>query len=154
MQESYLGECSVSLRQACVGIDHKDSGLANQCSCPRNRRTPISVHRSTLACPAGVGIKWPQVRHSCSATRPTLIRLPASEPESTTGYVVIFLTRFVSPQAWQLTGLLDFLGMSTPALHVDQATVGNRALVSLKFHGIHSSGLRASSRACSCSAVR
>lgn len=53
-----------------------------------------------------------------------------------------------------LTWLAGLLDMSTPVLHVDQATVGKRARVWLKFHGIHSCGLRGSSPAWSCSAVR
>lgn len=55
---------AVRLRQACVGSDQEGSRLAAQRSCPKNRRTPISVHRSTFACPAWVGIRCPQVKHS------------------------------------------------------------------------------------------
>ena len=38
--------------------------LADQRSFPKNNRTPISTLRSTLAWPARVGMRWPQVWHS------------------------------------------------------------------------------------------
>jgi predicted oxidoreductase len=59
--------------------------VADQCSCPRNKRMPISTLRSTFAWPAGVGMRCPQDKHSWRATRPTWTCLPSSGPESRTG---------------------------------------------------------------------
>lgn len=40
------------------------NGAADQGNWPRNSRIPMATFRSTLACPAGVGMSWPQVWHS------------------------------------------------------------------------------------------
>jgi hypothetical protein len=38
---------------------------------PRKNSIPRATHRSTFACPAAVGLRWPQDGHSRSATRCT-----------------------------------------------------------------------------------
>jgi len=40
------------------------NGAADQGNWPRNSRIPMATFRSTLACPAGVGMRWPQAWHS------------------------------------------------------------------------------------------
>ena len=72
---------------------------------------PILTFRSTLACPALVGMRWPQVLHSCNATRPTLICFSSNGPDRGTGYVAI---RLINSPPLQTSHAVGFVGFAFP----------------------------------------
>jgi NADP-dependent 3-hydroxy acid dehydrogenase YdfG len=55
------GEVSVDVRNVCPS---PSAIRAGQGKAPRNNRRPCATQRSTLACPAGVGMRWPQERQA------------------------------------------------------------------------------------------
>lgn len=59
--QQILREVSVEVPNVCPSASDIRAG---QGRAPRNNRRPCATQRSTLACPAGVGMRWPQERQA------------------------------------------------------------------------------------------